>query len=217
MTEETNIESKATGNKIGTLVFKGISFLIHPLLMPTFALLIIFASGSYHSYLNTDVKKLIFSVYFIATVLLPLSVFPFLYYQKVIKSWTMADHRERVLPILIVSAFQFFAWYMINKYPIPPLYKSFVFYSALGSLITAIASTKINLSLHMLAIGGLIGFTLSLAFAKMLDLHFILMITILAAGFLAMARLGLQRNSATSIYGSFAFGFILMYVPMFYF
>ncbi|MCF8373305.1 MAG: hypothetical protein K9H64_16920 [Bacteroidales bacterium] len=198
-------------------IYKGISKIFHPLLLPTFGLLVIFNSGSYHSYLTFEVKKVILSVYFVSTVLLPLSVFPFFYYQKIIRNWAMTDHRERVLPILVVSAFHFFAWYMIGRYPIPPLYKSFVFYTAVGSLLAALLSIRWNISVHVLAIGGLVGFTLALAFSESLDLHFMVMVMIVATGLLIFSRLGLNKNTARMVYLSFLLGMLMMFVPVYFF
>lgn len=198
-------------------IYKGISILFHPLLLPIFGLLVIFNLGSYHSYLTGDVKKVILSVYFVSTVLLPLSVFSFFYYQKIIRNWALADHRERVLPILVVSAFHFFAWYIIGRYPIPALYKLFVFYTAVGSLIAALLSFKWNLCLHTLAIGGLLGFTLALAFSKSLDLHGMVMAIFLAAGLLSFSRLALQKNTAPMVYFSFLCGLLMMFVPVYFF
>lgn len=198
-------------------IYKGISIIFHPLLLPTFGLLVIFNSGSYHSYLTFEVKKVILSVYFVSTVLLPLSVFPFFYYQKIIRNWAMTDHRERVMPILVVSAFHFFAWYMIGRYPIPPLYKSFVFYTAVGSLLVALLSMRWNISVHVLAIGGLVGFTLALAFSESLDLHFMVMVMVVAAGFLAVSRLGLNKNTAPMVYLSFLLGLLMLFVPVYFF
>ncbi|MEA3445999.1 MAG: hypothetical protein U9R19_14865 [Bacteroidota bacterium] len=202
---------------MGKFILKSISVIFHPLLLPVFGLLIIFNSGSYHSYLNFEVKRIIFLVYFVSTVLLPLSVFPFLFYRRIIKKWVITDHKEKVLPILVVSAFHFFAWYMISRYSIPPLYKSFIFFSALGSLVAGILSTKINISLHLLAFGGLVGFTLALAFSKMLDLHVILMAMFLTAGLLAFSRLALNRSKPGTIYLSFILGLIMLFIPVYYF
>lgn len=201
---------------MGKFILKSISYIFHPLLIPTFGLLVIFNSGTYHSYLSFDVKKVILSVYVISTVLLPLSVFPFLYYQKIVRNWTMAGNREKVLPILIVSGFHFFAWYMIGRYPIPPLYKTFLLYSSVDAFLLALISSKVSISPHMAGIGGLIGFTLALAFSNLLDLHFLLMLMFLVAGFVATSRLGLQRNSALSVYGSFLLGLIIMFVPFYF-
>lgn len=129
----------------------------------------------------------------------------------------MTDHRERVLPILVVSAFHFFAWYMIGRYPIPPLYKSFVFYTAVGSLLAALLSIRWNISVHVLAIGGLVGFTLALAFSESLDLHFMVMVMIVATGLLIFSRLGLNKNTARMVYLSFLLGMLMMFVPVYFF
>ncbi len=195
---------------------KSISFIFHPLLLPVFGLLIIFNSGSYHSYIPFEVKRIIFIVYFVSTVMLPLSIFPFLYYQKIVRNWSTTDHRQKVLPILIVSAFQFFAWYMISRYSIPPLYKTFIFYTALFTLFTAIFSIKININLHLLAFGGLIGFSIGLAFSKSLDIHILLMALFSIVGLLGFSQLALNKSKPLAMYLSFLFGFVTFFIPIFY-
>ena len=195
-------------------LLKSISFIFHPLLLPVFGLLIIFNSGSYHSYLPFDVKRIIFIVYFVSTVMLPLSIFPFLYYQKIIRNWSTTDNKQKVLPILIVSAFQFFTWYMISRYSIPPLYKTFIFYTALFTFFTGILSIKININMHLLAFGGLIGFSIGLAFSKSLDIHILLMALFSIVGLLGFSPL--NKSKPLAMYLSFLFGFLVFFIPIFY-
>ena len=196
------------------LLLRLISILLNPLLMPIYGVLILLNSGTYLSYIPIEAKRLILTIYFISTILIPLSSFPFLYYQKIIKNWDLSSHKDRVLPLIILSGSQFFGWYLIGRLPVPRLFIYYIFFLGVMFLVLALISIKWKISIHLAGIGGLIGLIISLAFRNTIDLHLLLMISVSAAGLLAYSRLALKENNELMISLGLIIGFLLVYMPI---
>jgi hypothetical protein len=77
---------------------KAISYVFHPLLMSSFAVLVIFNSGHYLSVTNPGIRTTIYSIYFILTFILPALFIPVLYFFGLISSWEIDKRRERLYP-----------------------------------------------------------------------------------------------------------------------
>ena len=195
-------------------ILRFFSIIFNPLLMPTYGIVVILNSGTYLSYLPSDAKNLILTIYFISTILIPLSSFPFLYYQKIIKNWELSFHKDRVLPLLILSTSNFFGWYLISKLPIPRFYISYLLFLGIMFLITALLSIKWKICVHTVSIGGLIGLITSLAFKSNIDMHLILIISIISAGLLSFSRLALNENKGIMVYSGLILGFLMIYIPI---
>ena len=193
---------------------KIISLLFHPLLIPLYGLLIILNSGTYLSYIPAEVKNIILSIYFISTIILPLSTAPLLYYQKLIRNWQFTNHKERVLPLFLLAAFYIFAWIMLKRIHIPALYISFILYCSVAIILAAIISTKLKISIHMLGLGILSGLILGLSFRKTADLHLILMLIFLISGITGTGRLLKEDTTPVMVYSGYIIGLLSIFIPV---
>ena len=182
------------------------SVVFHPIFMPVYGLLILFNSGTFISYLPYDVKKFIFLIILISTVILPLSFVPFYLYRKIIRNVHMDSHRERIIPLLLTTVFFYLGYILLNKSQLPEILKSYMLASASAVFLAMIVSLKWKISLHMLGIGGLIGAVLVFSFRLMVDLTTIWMILILIAGLVGYARLQLKIHNPAQVYIGFSLG-----------
>jgi len=82
------------------LFSKILSFLFHPMLMPTLGIFFILNSGNHHAFLPFEIKRLVYIIVFTSTCLLPVSLLPLFLQIKLIKSFEMETARERVYPAL---------------------------------------------------------------------------------------------------------------------
>lgn len=88
---------------------KILSTLLHPLLMPTIGILILFNSGSIYEFLSFPAQKVIFIIVMLCTVVLPLTFVPFYIFQKIIKNVQMDERRERLIPFSLHLFYTSFA------------------------------------------------------------------------------------------------------------
>jgi len=193
------------------------SIIFHPLLIPFYGIFIIFNSGTYFSYVSPDVKKIILSVYFISTIILPLSSAPFLIYQKLITNWQLDNHKDRVLPIFILSICYIFAWFMLGRIQIPHLFIAYIKYISIAMIIAGLISVKYKISIHMIGMGVLTGLILGLSFRQLVDLHIFLIVIFIASGIVGTTRLLKENSKPYLIYAGYTLGFLCVFIPVVYF
>jgi hypothetical protein len=199
---------------MGTTLAKIISVILHPLLMPSLGLLIIFNSGTYLSYLLYDSKKILFLVVILCTIIIPLSILPFFLYQKLIISVQMNGKRERYIPLITGFLFYTFCYILVRRFPIPPSYHAFFLGTTIAVLCCIVISVFWKISAHMVGIGGLTGLIVFLIWSLRIDLQFLLILAIVSAGLIGFARLQLKVHEPAQVYSGFVAGFFSVGLTM---
>ena len=189
---------------------KLISYIFHPLLMPTFGFLILFNSGTYLSFLDTDVKKMIFLLVVLSTLIIPLLLTLLLYYQKMVFTVSMPERRERIVPLGIVLFFYVFCFVLLQKTPIPPIFHAFCLASIIAVLLSLVITLNWKISLHLVGLGGLTGLICFLIITMRIDLEFYLIMTILAAGLAGTSRLLMEAHVPSQVYYGFILGLVIV-------
>ncbi len=203
--------------KSNTILEKVISVLFHPLLMPSYTLIILFNSNTHYSYMPFEIKKLLYLLVFLCTFLIPVSVIPFLINLKVISSIGMKNHRERIIPLL-VSALSFcLAYYLLNRLALSTIgfVKIIILASAILIFICLLISLKWKISAHLIGMGGLMASIFFYAVYFVADFTILLVIISIATGIIAYARLKLQVHNSAQIYSGFLLGFSGMLLTLY--
>jgi type IV secretory pathway VirB6-like protein len=73
------------------------SYLLHPLLMPTFGILIIFFTNTYLSTIPFEAKKMLIILVFIGTLLLPALMIPVFFIKGMVSDMGVKERRERII------------------------------------------------------------------------------------------------------------------------
>ncbi len=193
---------------------RAISYAFHPLLMASFAVLIVFNSGHYLSVVNAELRNTIYSIYIILTFVLPALFIPVFYYLGIISKLEIDNKKERLLPLMTVAIMYALSWYFMSRVFMPPILLNIILSSLISVLITSIITIFWKISLHCAGLGGLLGFVFYLASQKDLSVLFLGFIVILISGIVASARLYLNRHSQAQVYVGYAIGFIIVYFSM---
>jgi len=191
---------------------KTLSILFHPLLMPTLGVMIIFYSGSYVSYLPGDVKKIILLVVGANTLGLPLMMMPLFIQFKVISTFAMETNKERILPLTFTLIPYILSVYFLIKLPIPFIITSFMLGASIAVALCLIISYWWKISIHLVGIGGMIGFLISFSIRLYTNVLPLLIIFVVAAGLLASARLFLKAHKPSQVFLGFLLGFFIMLI-----
>jgi len=192
---------------------KIISIVFHPLLIPTFTTLILFNINSYISLLIPyGAKLLILAMIFITTFLFPLLFIVIMKRRGIIKTLQIETREERVYPFAITAIFYFISYNMVRQLQISEIYHLFL----LGSTILIIIALLINfyskISIHMIGVGGLLGFLIGLSLRTNTDLLVFIFLIILIAGIIGFARLKLSAHKPVQIYSGFIVGAFIMLI-----
>ena len=202
---------KEADNKIFAKI---ISVLFHPLLMPTYALIIILNSGTHYSYIPWQAQKIIYVLVFLSTFLIPVSIIPFLLQLKLIDNFDLKIRKERFIPLFITVVSYTFSYYLLNKLPfhVPQFIKILVLASASLILVNLLINIKWKISSHLIGISGLLALIFTFSITNYANLLYVLIIITIISGIVAYSRLKLNAHTPDEVYFGFLVGFLGMIV-----
>src|SRR5882757_5117517 len=94
-------------------IAKFLSIILHPVLMPTYALFIIFQLNTYISYTTSPASKAaLYIVIVFNTLIMPLIISYLLFTRGYIKSFEMQKRQERIIPFVSNLIMLLVAYYM---------------------------------------------------------------------------------------------------------
>ena len=187
---------------------KIISYIFHPLLMPTYGMFLYFRIDHSASYfVKFDLKVLLIIMTFVFTFILPLINSLFLLRSKFIKSLSMETKEERRLPLLMTAIFFSAEYWMLHDRAIPELLKFFLLNASLTIVFTLIINIFWKISAHMVGIGGMCGAMFVLSYLIHYDnAAWLMIILLLAGGIIGAARLQMKAHTPLEVFGGFILG-----------
>jgi membrane-associated phospholipid phosphatase len=189
-----------------------LSVVLHPVLMPTYALLMIFRLNSYVAYTTShQAQAALYSVIIFNTLVMPVVISYLLFSKGYIKSFEMQRRQERIIPFIANAVLLLVAYYMIRQIVLPKIFYLLILGATAAVVIAILINLKWKISIHMIGIGGIIGMLFGMASFLFIDLSLPILISIFVAGILGTARLSLGAHHPLEIYGGFFVGFFCEY------
>lgn len=200
----------------------------HPLLMLTYALLLLLALNPYafsvRSLTDKPAMLLLISV-FTTSFVLPGFGVALLKPLGLVKSLALADKQERIGPYILSGVF--YLWLYKNLAfggQAPALYTTFVLGATIGLFFAFFVNIFTKISAHAVGMGGLIAMLLMAGSvwgdtvfnlpvfggAVQLSLNVVLALVVIFAGLVGTARLALGGHSPADLYRGYAAGFVAM-------
>lgn len=188
-----------------------LSLLFHPLLVPTYFLLILFQLPFY-SLLGVPVKikALVLLFVFVLTFVLPVLVAGGMLLLKLIDSMEMQRRRERIFPMIAMAIFFYIAFYSLQQLAVLQPVTIFMLGSTILVLLGLVFNYFYKISQHMIAWGGLTGAVIALGFLLHFAPFFWLFGVILASGLTGFARLKTRAHTPFEIYSGYLLGLVVM-------
>ena len=195
-------------------ISKLISVIFHPLLIPTYTLVIVFNSGTFYSFIPFHTQRVFYVLIALTTFVIPISVMPFLLNLKIVSSFMLQERKDRIIPLIITSISYFFTLYLLSRLPfhVPEFINIFVFSSAILIALTLIISLKWKISAHAIGMGGLLGSIIIFSVAYYANLIYIVALITFISGLVGYSRLFLQEHKPLQIYSGFILGFLGMII-----
>jgi hypothetical protein len=129
----------------------------------------------------------------------------------------MESRDERLYPYIITVIFLSLTTYLIWQIHISPIY----YYILLGASLLSIATFLINLfwkiSAHTVAMGGVLGIAIALQTVLLIDLLWLIVISLLIGGLVGFARLRVGSHTQSQVYAGYFLGFLLTYFLVLYY
>lgn len=192
-------------------IAKIISVLFHPLLIPTYAMLILINTKNHFILvLPLENRYLALLIVFLTSFLLPALLMLILLKTGTIKSLQMETKQERVLPLFLTAAFFYGTYYLLKQGPHFALFNIFMLGATLIVIISLLINYLTKISIHMVALGGLLGAFTGFAISYNQSYLLLIYIIILVAGLTGFARLKLKAHSEAQLYSGFGLGILVM-------
>jgi hypothetical protein len=190
-----------------------ISVILHPVLMPTYALILIFLLNRYLNYTtNFPTKLALFTVIIFNTLIMPIVITYILMKRQYIKTFYMEERHERYVPFIIQVILMMIAYYMLTQLTLPRLFFLLLLGAIASVIIVILVNFRWKISIHMVGIGGITGMLFGLSSLFLLDLRVPIIITFLVAGILGTARLRMGAHQPSQIYVGYLVGFVCEYL-----
>ncbi len=188
-----------------------LSVLFHPLLVPTYFLLVLFRLPLY-TLLNIPVKiRLTMLVFvFLLTFVLPVLVATAMWFLKLIDSLEMRQRHERIFPMIAIAIFYYIGFYSLKQLAVFQTATIFMLGSTVLVLLGLVFNYFYKISQHAIAWGGFTGALIAMGLVLHTSLFFWLFGVILISGITGYARLKTSSHTPFEIYSGYLLGMLVM-------
>ena len=210
-----------------------LSVIAHPLLMLTYMLLLLLLVNPYlfgvNSISDLESKKLILSVFFTSFLLPAIAIF-LMRKLDLISSIDMRDKKDRIGPFIVTGIFYLWVFQnVLRNNDMPTAFLIAVLGTTVGLFLCFLINLFFKISLHASGIGGFIGmvlitmwlysygtFEMWLPFigSCSISINLVLILSLLIAGLIGTARLGLGAHTSRELYAGFALGLLCQFIAL---
>ncbi|MBI9034560.1 MAG: hypothetical protein JEZ03_08840 [Bacteroidales bacterium] len=200
-----------------TKLAKVISYLFHPLLIPTYTITLFFILDVYFvTRIPVNVRIALSSIVFLSTFIMPIILILGLKRVGIIKDIHMHNRNERRIPLLAMIIFYSFTFYLLNNMQWTRQFNLFALGGCLLTIIALIVNSYWKISLHMIGNGAMFGLFLGLSFVGVPISFFYLSFLTVILGMVGFARLKLNAHNQAQIYSGLITGASVM-ITLIYF
>ncbi|MBN1199604.1 MAG: hypothetical protein JXA23_09650 [Bacteroidales bacterium] len=193
-----------------------LSFLFHPLLIPTYLFLILLGfDPSFSVLLPLKMKWLVTGTILGTTVIFPLILILIMLRMKVITSLFLPRREERIFPLITIAIFYYVTFYLIRDLYFPRNFQLFILGATLLAVITLLVNLFYRISMHMTALGAITGLFLSMTLHSGGYSLVLFIGAVLISGLTGSARLKLNAHQPAEIYSGWLMGAAVMCVTSF--
>jgi membrane-associated phospholipid phosphatase len=193
------------------ILAQAISVVFHPILWTFYVL--VFMSYSYH-YVFTKPEGMwaFLGTGFFMMVVAPLLMILLLIKIKVVTSLEINERRERSLPMFIVGLSYYLSYTVFKSIHLPDLFNLLLLGSTMLVIIAMLITFFWKISLHLLSLGGILGFFLAIGFRYNINFLIVIIPLVFIAGLVGYARLKLEAHTPSQVYLGFTIGAFVMFL-----
>jgi len=201
---------------MNNLVSRILSFLFHPLLIPTYILLILLGfDPAFSVLLPLKMKLLVIGTILATTLIFPLFIIFIMFRMKIITSFYLLKREERIFPLITIAIFYYLTFYLIKDVYLPRNFQLFILGATLLAVVTLLVTLFFRISMHLTALGAAAGLFIGMTITSGGYSLYLLIGTILISGLTGSARLKLNAHQPAEVYSGWLMGAIVMCLTSF--
>lgn len=195
-----------------------LSYVLHPLLMPFYCMVVLFSLPTYLAYaFQFKFQLLIYAMVLITTFLMPTFSAIILFKRGAITDLYLNNRHERIVPFIVTALYFFLCYYLFTRMPVPPIITDVILGSAVAVSVALSITLFWKVSIHMIGIGGMFGMLIAVSGRLHTDITWPLIITGIIAGALGSSRLIAGKHNTIQIYTGFLIGALVEYGVLMFF
>lgn len=186
------------------------SYIFHPLFITFYVCwFIAFIHPSYFSGFSEAGKKRVLLMVSLNAIAFPAITVLLLKALGFIDSFFLRTQKDRIIPYIASMTFFFWAQYALREQPeIPRILVAFMFGVFISSSAALIANIYFKISMHAIAMGGLVGICFVIMQQNTMLMTWPLSAALLIAGLVSTSRLIISDHTNKDIYTGLLIGFI---------
>jgi hypothetical protein len=190
-----------------------ISVVFHPLLIPTYGILLLFSINTYFTFqLLFKARVILTLMIFSSTILIPLILFTIFLHKGMISDFYMKTKEERQYPYLSLTLIYFLLYILFSKTELHPIFSFFLLSTTVVVFAVFFFNLRWKISVHSAGMGGLTAFMIGLSYRLQTDLNLFIGIVILCSGLVGYARLNTNSHKPSEVYYGYLVGFAVFIV-----
>jgi len=198
-----------------------LSIVFHPLMMATYlfaAIIFIEPMLAVPPGYTKIAQWLVVLIVWITTFVIPVMSLVLLKFTGNISSLKLENRQERLIPFFYVTLFYgFTAYYFTRQLVVTELSSGIFIAITLLIFIAAIITIFWKISVHSLALGGIVGILLILTVVlPESSLYYLLLCSVFISGLVLTARLQLQAHTPLQVYTGFMVGILISFMIIFW-
>lgn len=201
---------------MNTQVARILSFLFHPLLIPTCILVILLGlDPTFSVLLPLKMTFLVTGTILVTTFIFPLALIFIMFRMRMITSFYLQKREERIFPLIIIAIFYYLTFYLIRDIHLPRNFQLFILGATLLAVITLLVNFFFCISMHMTALGAVTGLFLGMTIISGGYSLYLFFGILLVSGLTGSARLTLNAHRPAEIYYGWLMGVVVMCLTSF--
>ena len=210
------LEKKPTFSAIVKILAQLCSWIFHPLFIPLYVSFFLFYIHPY-AFVALNEKMKFFKLLFVIvnTAMFPAFSVWLMWRLNFIQSIYLRTQKERVIPYAATMIFYFWAWY-VSKSQVDnsDIFTNFLFGSFLSVIAAWMANIYFKISMHALAMGGLLFFVIWISFSGDGASGVYAAASLLISGLVCTARMIISDHRPAEIYAGVFIGIICQVIGL---
>ena len=190
------------------------SYLIHPLLIPTYGLMIlIIAAPERFQMYSLKTVKLSMIVLFLMTCFFPSIIYFMMHKLNIIGDLDIRDKKQRLLPYLVALFFYLTCFLTFQPrehslYLQDTLVATFLLGATISLGLSFFINNFIKISLHSNGVGGLFIICIMISMVSVKPVYYFVLLSILCMGIIGFSRVILEAHSPREVYLGLGIGML---------
>lgn len=218
MSKTTKVqERQGTQSMILRVFAQVVSYVFHPVFMPTLVavMLFILAPTSFIGFTPEVIQMRIVQI-IVLTAFFPLIFIGLLKALGFIQSIHMHDAKDRIIPLMGIMVFYFWAYHVFKNIDTPFILRVLLLGCFWGVIVLFLVNIFFKASMHTTAAGGVLGLVFVLTMISPVSMAVPLFMTIIVAGLIGTARLLIGTHRPAEIWTGYALGIIIQLAAFWY-